>query len=517
MIKKAIAMIECLVLLSQSLPINAQATETTIPGKEDTVLSDSIDPSTAAIVNIKTVNDILAQAKFSARQGHGFAAERGNNLVDKIKGKNTIVVGDNNVKNGPDRLILNRDGTIKFSIQDKYYRSATESINACFDETGMFRYYDGDGRPMLIEVPSDQYEKAVSCMQDKIEAGLIDGVTDPQEAKTLVKKGNLTYAQAKNLAKAGTLESLTYDAANGAVTAGCAFGISTLINYSIHRFNGTEREDAIKMAAEDGLKTGGLVFCSSVIASQLSKTGAANIFKPSSEALAKALGEDFAKALIKASGEKVIVASEEATVKTVTDQAAKVIRGQAIAAVVTIVVFSVPDAIDLFNGRISQKQFVKNFAVTAVSVVGGTAGAIGGGALSNFLIPGVGSVPGAIVGGIVGGAASGWAADMIADYITDDDADESYKRIEEAFAQNCNDYLVSEEEAQHIVDQFSKMLDDSMYKDIYQNRGNDKYIDGILIPLFEAEVKKREKIVAPTEEEMRQQLKEELKEVAFIH
>lgn len=106
---------------------------------------------------------------------------------------------------------------------------------------------------------------------------------------------------------------------------------------------------------------------------------------------------------------------------------------------------------------------------------------------------------------------------MIADYITDDDADESYKRIEEAFAQNCNDYLVSEEEAQHIVDQFSKMLDDSMYKDIYQNRGNDKYIDGILIPLFEAEVKKREKIVAPTEEEMRQQLKEELKEVAFIH
>ena len=45
------------------------------------------------------------------------------------------------------------------------------------------------------------------------------GVTDGSEAENLVRKGNVTYAQAKNIAKAGTIDSLKYDAANGVITA----------------------------------------------------------------------------------------------------------------------------------------------------------------------------------------------------------------------------------------------------------------------------------------------------------
>lgn len=63
--------------------------------------------------NIRTVEDVISQIKFANRgNGHSFAAEQGNNFIDKIKGKNTIVVGDDNAKNGADRLIISRDGTV---------------------------------------------------------------------------------------------------------------------------------------------------------------------------------------------------------------------------------------------------------------------------------------------------------------------------------------------------------------------------------------------------------------------
>lgn len=235
-LKKEIAMALSMCLLVESVPLacyaeNATTSTNSISSDKDIEDNDILDIASITAASPKTVNDVLAQRKFSSSKGHGFAAERGNDLADKIRGKNTRVVGDNNIKNGPDRLIVNRDGTPTF-IQDKYYGDITQGINACFDgETGMFRYVDGDGNPMLIEVPSDQYADAIDLMKTKISEGKIPGVTDSEEANTLVKKGALSYKQAVNLSKAGTLQSLKYDAINGTVTATSAFGISTLLNY----------------------------------------------------------------------------------------------------------------------------------------------------------------------------------------------------------------------------------------------------------------------------------------------
>lgn len=521
MYKKAMAFIFCMYMVLQSVPLHAIAEETTeyastTVESNDSIDEDILDISSYTAVSGKTVNDILEQSKFTSRQGHGFAAERGNNLADRIKGKNAHVVGDNNVKNGADRLILERDGT-EIWIQDKYYSNAKAGIEACFDENGLFRYVDGNGNPMLIEVPKDQYEEAIECMKKKITDGKIPGVSDPQEAETLVKKGSLTYKQAVNLSKAGTIESLEYDATNGVVTAACSLGISALLNYSVCRLNGDTIEEAARQAAEEGLKTGGLVFCSSVIASQLSKTGMMKVFEPSSEALVKALGKDFSEALIKSTGEKVVSASGEAATQTVTKNAAKVLRSQALTSAVTAVVFTVPDAIDLFNGRISKTQFVKNFAVTAVSIVSGAAGGIGGGAVGSAVAPGFGTAVGSTVGSLVGGVVGGVAADKVADYIADDDAELMYTIIEDSFSKKCEEYLVTETEARQIADEFGAMLDDDMYKNMYQSDDRQGFADGILLPLFKEKVNKRKKIEEPTEEEMRNNLKAELTGVVFIH
>jgi len=520
-LKKTITFVICLCILMESMPLTVLAKDSFIENTHDSINeeiidSDILDLSSITAVSPNNVNDMLAQSRFSSRTGHGFAAERGNNLADKIKGKNTRVVGDNNIKNGADRLIINRDGT-RIYIQDKYYADAKSSINACFDDSGAFRYVDGDGNPMLIEVPSDQYAEAVECMKAKIIEGKIPGITDPEEANTLVKKGALSYKQARNLAKAGTIESLTYDSVNGTVNATCAFGISALINYTVLRINGEERGDAVKGAAEEGFKTGVVVFGTSIVAGQLSKTGAMKVFEPSSEALVKLLGDDFAKALIKSTGEKVVETGAESATQSLTKNAARVLRSQALVAALTTVAFSVPDAVDMFRGRISKQQFVKNFAVTAVAVVGGLAGDVAGAAIGELLVPGVGAVPGAIVMSIISGTVSGLVADKISDYIVDDDAYEMYDIIQDKFAQLCDDYIINEYEANNIVDALSDRLDDDAFKDMYQSKDRQAYAEQLLMPLFENEVAKREGIDAPSEEEMREALLEQLDGIVYIH
>ena len=121
-----------------------------------------------------TINRIFDEAKFTvAKTGHGWAAERGNNLIDNIKGffkgEHSTVVGDNNVKDGADRITTYNDGSTLL-IQTKYYSDAARGIAACFRD-GQFRYFDADGNPMAIEVPSDQYEAAVKYMENRISNG----------------------------------------------------------------------------------------------------------------------------------------------------------------------------------------------------------------------------------------------------------------------------------------------------------------------------------------------------------
>ena len=65
---------------------------------------------------------------------------------------------------------------------------------------------------MQIEVPSDKYDSAVQAMENRIKNGQIPGVSDPGKAKEIVRRGAFTYEQVRNIARFGTVQSLTYDA-----------------------------------------------------------------------------------------------------------------------------------------------------------------------------------------------------------------------------------------------------------------------------------------------------------------
>ena len=446
-------------------------------------------------------NKSFEEEKFHASRGHGFAAERANNLFDKLTGHDAQIVGDDNAKNGADRIV---DGVY---IQSKYCATGSRCIKECFDDEGYFRYLR-DGKPMQIEVPSDKYEDAIKAMQEKIKNGKVPGVTDPAEAEKIVRKGHFTYEQAKNIAKFGTVESLTYDAVNGMIIATSAFGVTAAITFVTNIWNGEDFESSIKLATFSGLKVGGTAFATTIIASQLSKAGLNSALVASSEAIVAMMGPRAAAILINAfrSGTKIYGA---AAMKS----AAKLLRGNAITAGVTFVVLSTADVVNIFRGRISGKQLFKNLTNTAATVGGGTAGWIGGAAAGSAILPG----PGTIIGGLIGATGAGAIAEKITDTILgvfiEDDAIKMVQIIQDEFAKLAEDYLLNQKEVEKSIDKLSENLTGKILKNMFASKDKPEFARKLLIPIIENEVSKRRYMKSVSPSRMVHALKDILEEI----
>ena len=463
--------------------------------------------------SIKTVNQMETERLFSNPSGHGFAAEQGNNLIDKLHGKNADVVGGDNAKNGADRKILNRDGSITW-IQNKYYSTASNTVSAAFDsETGNYRYIDADGKAMQLEVPADQYEKAIKSMEKRIENGKVPGVSDPLEAKNLVRKGNVTYEQAKNIAKAGTVDSLKYDAVNGAVTAVCALGISFALDFAVCKTKGYDTETALKDSAINGLKTGSVVFASYMISAQIAKTGAASVLAPATDAIAKQLGEKTCQAIIDTFG----IAAPASTKESIINQASKLLQNTIVSDAVIVVVLSADDIYNLFAGRISKDQLLKNLTVTIASVGGATVGSIAGAAAGTVIAPGVGTSIGKVAGGIAGGTVAGIGSNWVAGKVYEGDAQQMYEIISTKFEDLSEDYMISQEEGDTIVSQLQEELSSSKLKDMYASENRESFAVELMRPMFEEQLANREKISMPTEDDVRYAMLDNMQGIVFVH
>lgn len=463
--------------------------------------------------SLQTIQKTYAERKFTAAQGHGFAAERANNLFDVLHGEKAVIIGDNNAKNGADRKIINRDGTTTY-IQDKYYSTASGSVNAAFDTaTGEYRYLTSDGTAMWLEVPYDQYDDALQLMQKKISDGKVPGVSDPSEAANYVRQGKYTYKQAQNIVKAGNIDSLKYDATNGIITAIGSFGISFALDFVSCKMNGESFKDATKNAALNGLKTGGFVFATYVISSQLAKTGLRSALKPTTDAIANALGNGVSSAILGAFGEN----ASALTASQIAAKVSAILQNQIITSGVIVVALSASDVVDLFCGRISKEQLLKNLIVTVSSVAGTTAGGIAGGAVGSALLPGVGTAVGTFVGGMAGGAASGYISNALLSKVYAGDAQQMYDIISEQFHILSADYLISEKEGAAITERLQATLNGDTLKEMYSSEDRESFAVSLMEPLFEEQVQQRSKIVLPTEDEVRTEMKTSLQEIVYIH
>ncbi|ASF47741.1 TerD family protein [Methylovulum psychrotolerans] len=433
----------------------------------------------------------------SAQRGHGFAAEKANHLHDFFSGKNAELIGGNNVKNGADRLV---DGIF---IQTKYCNSGSKCVAETF-ENGQFRYWNTNGTPMQIEVPSDMYDSAVQAMEDRIRKGQLKGISDPVKAKDIIKKGEYTYQQVKNIARFGTVESLTYDAVNGVKLAGTAMGISAVMSFAVSIWNGEQWDIALEQACYSGLKVGGIAWVSSVLAAQLGRTGLEQGLRGTTDWIVQQMGPKTAAWLANGlrSGKNIY---GDVAMRNVS----KLLRGNIVTGVVTTVVLSSVDFVRLFNGRISGAQVFKNVATTASAVAGGTGGWWAGAALGASIgsaVPIIGTAAGGIIGGLLGGFAGGSAASAVASTVLDefieDDAKAMLKIIESVFGQLAFDYLLNETDAAIVIDEFQKLDVPDLLRDMYASSDREDYARKGLEPLIEARAKNRMQIKLPSETEI---------------
>lgn len=458
-----------------------------------------------------TITRIFNEAKFLvAKTGHGWAAERGNNLIDNIKGvfkgQHAKVVGDDNVQNGADRVIrYANDPNSVLRIQTKYYSDASRGIASCFED-GKFRYIDAEGKPMQIEVPADQYEKAVGYMETRIKNNEVPNVTDPAEAKNIVRKGNLTYQQARHIAKAGTVESILYDSAHACVTAASSMGLSAALDLAIGLWNGESFEDAIKYSVYRGLEVGGTSFVVSVFSSQLMKTGINSTLVPVTESLTKAMGSKASHYLVKAFTGKSIYGA------AATKSAARLLRGNTVTSAVTFVVLTSADVADIIQGKISWKQLAKNVSTTAAGIGGGSLGYLGGAALGTAILPGAGTVVGIIIG-----AAAGWGAstgaDALADLIAEDDADEMIRIIEAQFTDIALEYFLTEDEVNKAVENLGGLITPNTLKEMFQYKDRNLFARQLIEMAIDPVVADREYIDLPSEEEYSAYVEEAIEEM----
>ena len=463
-----------------------------------------IEVSATASVNIFSDFESVVPANFAkvnTKTGHGEMAEEALTLMDKIAGKDATVVGRTNEKNGADRLV---DG---MQIQTKYASSGWKCINDCFDKVnGMFRYFNPDGTPMQIEVPSDKYYEAINVFRTKILEGKIPGVTNPDDAYKYIRKGKLTYQQALNLCKPGTIESLTYDAATGFVYCSFALGISFLTTYVLCYAQTGNKKDSLNAAFVAGIQVFGLSFLGHVLTAQIGRTALTKQLVPLSTYLVKSLGfkttQNIVNAIRAMSGKTAISGA------AATKQLAKILRSNAVTSIITFVVFSAPDTYNMFTKKISNAQYTKNMLSligTMASAGGGTvAASIGaakiGAATGTTINPGIGTAIG-IGGGLIGGAIGGTAVKTLGDKIREDDSIIFSRMFNGILLNLIYEYMLQEAEIDALIEKLNSIKAkefQKLFKELNSVELQDKKIDDFVRNYFEEIIRNRTAIEGPS-------------------
>lgn len=459
------------------------------------------EPAAAATINSNGEVFVEQRAAVNNPAGHGELAEEANSIIDRLQGHQAEILGRDNAKNGPDRSV---DGVL---IQTKYYKTARGSLEACFDSsTHQYRYLTEDRTPMQLEVPKDQYQQVLRGFEKKISQGKVPGVSDPRDAEKIVRKGKLTYDQAVNLAKPGTVESVAYDAATGAVTCSCAFGLSFLATTFMAYRETKDITGAVQAGIAAGVQVFGLSFAQHMVVSQLSRAGLSNALMAPSQALVGKLGFKASATIV--NGLRALTGKTAISGAAASKQLAKMLRGNAVSAAVTLAVFSIPETYRLFQGKASGAQYAQNMACLATSIAGGIAGAAAAGVAAakvgavagTAVSPGMGTIVG-LAGGMVGGTVGTAAAGVVGGILFEGDSASFGRYFNAMVSCMAVEYLLDGHEMDELLaaldgvksEEFKALMEETL-----PSRFQEAKVRAFLVPMFDEVVSRRERFALPT-------------------
>lgn len=388
----------------------------------------------AGNVSAHNLHNIQTNQMVNGRQGHGVAAEYANSVMDGGYLTNSGLVGQDNAKHGADRLSFGKKVQVKTSIQldnkGQYIgRNTADSIKLSFTD-GKYQYGS-----MPTEVPKDQYNKSVQYMKEQIKKGNVEGVTDPNQASSMVKKGKFNGEYYANVAKAGTIESLKVDTLNAVEQSLPAAGFTFLMTYSMAIWRGVDRKEAAKMAGKSAFSSGMVSSGIILFASQMSKSNM--VKKLAVSKIGKSIG-------MKESAEDI---------------------GRYAGNVAVFAITFGPSIVNALRGRISTAQLTKDSVIGGVSI-----------AVSVALGP-----AGLVVGGI-GAAITGYFTKKIMDEFIEDDAKEMYQVFKEEFLDIVMASGLSDEEYQEVLGKtFQNKKFSSWLKDMFAADDRRGYARTVLV------------------------------------
>lgn len=417
-------------------------------------------------------------------RGHGYAAEYGNNVFDKLAGKKVINAAQNldengrQVKNGADKIV---NGT---PVQTKYYQSASETIGAAFEHHSakyIYQASDGSTQMMQIEVPRDQYNESLKLMQKRIDRGEVPGAKPGDDPRKYVKKGFFSYDSACCAAQSGTIQGLTIDLAQGAICASGAAGISALIMFAQSLWNGRTLKEAMGDSMQVAVLVLGKGAVTYTITMQLSRKNFANLLKRHYTSTGKKAGyENISNPIYKFSDNVANKISNSTFANSSIGEkiglnkldAQKMISGG-----VMVVIIYGPDTIRAIQGKISGKQLFKNSMVATGGVLGAVVG--------TAIVPGV--------GGIIGGAIGSYVTKFSLDGYIKDDAIEMYNILKTEYVNSGIQAALSSEEMEELCKvtlQHKKVK--KMLQNMYQSGVAREYAkNAIFNPVIQEIISKR--------------------------
>jgi hypothetical protein len=445
-------------------------------------------------------------AKYHTKGGHGFTAEDANHLADVFHGNRAEVVGMNNEVNGADRIVNG------LRIQSKYYQTAAKTVASAFaSDSGLYRYAQ-----QVLEVPKDQYDACVELMRKRIAAGKVPGFENPADAEKLIHKGTVTYKQAKNIARAGNIDSLVFDAKSQAVTSSYVLAISFTITFAHDYWHSRRIGDAAKSAANRSFLASGTALVTGVISAQVLRSraaavGVASVRRGVKNVTRSSIGRSAVQRLATgALGRAVYGAAAVSHVS-------KLLRTNAVAATVATVATAGPDFYKAaFDRSISWKQFTKNVSVNGFGIAAGSAGWLGGsaiGAAVGSAFPVVGTAAGGIAGGLLGafgiGTAGSAAAKAVADKVVDDDSQAMLRLMQDEVQSLAFEYMLSEPEIEMLAKRVAATVTPDWLRQVYKEANGlsddettRRCLRNALRPEFDALAKARPRVTLPTESEL---------------
>ena len=336
---------------------------------------------------------------------------------------------------------------LQYHIVNCYFPTTDET--AQFVVSTIEQYSDEE--LLLIEVSFDQYLEILEHIQ-------LNATTLYATAKNCIKKGAFTYEQVKHIAEACCIHELHLEEDGQISLTSTVLSISALISFAQSKWNGADRQAAIKNAVYTGISIFGETFAEEIIMQQflanndlqydLSVGFKGAIAKNGTKVAAKKLATKLTK--------KAMLSSAIAK-KSIMLFNANVVTGALVTGIMSTV-----DVARAIKGQLSPQQLSKSVTKTASSVVGGIIGMLIF-TVIGFQIPSVStaviSMIGAVLGLILGSMITTKITSKLLDLFIEDDIVNMLNIFNSVLLERAQSFLLNEEELNEALKDFNTRFD----------------------------------------------------------